>query len=579
MGVKIPTYEPQVRPAGPKNPPSPYMRAAPSAADLGANARAPVNAIGAGLRSAGDDFAEVGARMQAQDDLIAIANAETILKDRARTQSVEWSSRKGTNATGVTREVADWYRDEAPKAAEGLNERQRRVFDQTTAKLRDASLNSLSMHEAREHAAATVDAAQSSIVGSIDFATENANDQQAVADAQADIISRVNAIGLTMGWSPERADVERRKHVGQLHAQVVGRIAVDSPERAQAYLDANEQFLDPLTATKLREGLKHTNAMRSAQSFADQVVAAGLSESDALAAARERFHGENERAAVAEVKMRFAEKRGAIEHAQREARDTAWDHYARAGSLGAIPADVVQMMDGRDLVNLREYAAARAERIANRNSRDPVVRAETEEQERTSYERLRTQAEEHPEEFARVDLVAEGRGLADSDFRKLREVQQAIRSGKFTSAADRAWSTATRELGIGGSSTTAVEERANLRRAYDSEVARFRIDNGREPNQVERAALIDALIVQGSTPGRIWGTNEARRYEAINAGRREKWTALDAPGEDRAPEAFGNGRAQGGPANLPHPRGQAEYDALPSGTRYVHPDGTTRMKP
>ncbi|MCL4183087.1 MAG: hypothetical protein KJ011_06535 [Burkholderiaceae bacterium] len=579
MPIRVPTYTTgRELPAAPNQLPSVRQTAAPTADQLGANQRTPTDYVGAGMRSAGADLMQVGLKMQDEDDLIAITSAETVLKDRAREKSIEWQSRRGANAIGATDEVAAWYRDEAVKAGEGLNERQRRVFDRTTAKLRESSLNSISMHEQRERESATVDAAQASIVGSINFAVENANDPTAAAQAQADILTRVAAVGVTLGWSPERADVERRKHVSQLHTQVIGRIAVDSPERAEEYLAKHEQLMDPGTVTKLREGLKHTTAMRSAQSFADEVVAAGMGESDALAEARERFHGEDEKIAVAEVKMRFAEKRAATEQVQREARDTAWDAYAQSNSLGAVPAAVWEATGGKDVVNLREYAAARAERIANRNSRDPEVRAETKEQERISYERLRTVAEENPEEFVKVDLVAEGRGLADSDFRRLREVQQVIRSGKFTSAADRAWKDATQELGVSGSGKAAVAERTKLRRAYDSEVARFLVDNGREPNQVERAALIDGLIVNGNVPGTLWGVNEERRYKSVNAGRGDKWKPIDDVGPERVPQEFGSGSGRG-PANLPHPRNQAEYDALPKGTRYVHPDGTTRVKP
>ncbi|MCL4182449.1 MAG: hypothetical protein KJ011_03280 [Burkholderiaceae bacterium] len=581
MAIKVPTYSTtRELPSAANALPSVRQTAAPTADQLGGNARVPTDYVGAGMKSAGADLMNVGLEMREQDDFTAVMHAETILKDRAREKSVEWQSRRGVNANGVTEEVAGWYRDEAVKAGEGLNDRQRRIFDQTTAKLRESSLNSVSVHEQRERESATVDAAQASIVGSVNFAVENANDPGASTIAQNDIIARVNAVGLTLGWSPERADYERRKHVSQLHAQVIGRIAVDSPERAEEYLAKHEQMMDPVAVTKLREGLKHTTATRRAQSFADDVVASGLSESEALARAREQFHGENEKAAVAEVKMRYQERRAATEQVQREARDTAWDAYAHGNSLGSVPTAVWEQMDGKDVVSLREYAAARAERIAKRNSRDPAVRAEVEEQERIGFERLRTMAEETPEEFAKVDLVAEGKHLSDADFRKLREVQQAIRGGKYVTTSDRAWSGAVKELGIGGSGSKAVKERTELRAAYDAALRSWRIAHeGKEPTEIDRAAIIDSLIVNGTVPGMLWGSNEERRYEAINAGRAEKWKPNADVGEDRAPQEFGTGSGRG-PAQLPHPRTQADYDALPKGARYVHPrDGTVRVKP
>lgn len=48
-------------------------------------------------------------------------------------------------------------------------------------------------------------------------------------------------------------------------------------------------------------------------------------------------------------------------------------------------------------------------------------------------------------------------------------------------------------------------------------------------------------------------------------------------GETRAPSAAE--RATGAPGNLPSPRTVQDYNALPSGTRFLAPDGTERVKP
>ena len=37
--------------------------------------------------------------------------------------------------------------------------------------------------------------------------------------------------------------------------------------------------------------------------------------------------------------------------------------------------------------------------------------------------------------------------------------------------------------------------------------------------------------------------------------------------------------AQTAPSGVPAPKSQAEYEAIPSGTLYLHPDGQTKVKP
>lgn len=561
-GFQIPQYTQQRDlPSAPNALPSVRQTAAPSAAQLGGNARSPNDYIGAGLRSAGEDFARVGAVMQEREDARVLFERETLLKNDLRQRQADWSTRKGANAIGVTDEVAKYYDEASSKYGDGLNPRQREIFAQVVERHRGHSLDSYSAHEARERSASLEESAQASIVGSVNFAVDNAENPDAISTAAADIDSRVQVMGQLNGWSHERTQIERQNYQSKMHAQVIARLADTDPDAAAEYLDTHADSIDPVVVTKLRKATEAATATARAQGFADEVMAAGMSEADALAEARKRFSGEDEQRAVAEIKTRHTEIGAARERAQRAAADEAYAHLARGG-INSVPPSLWSQMDGRDQLNMREFAEKRAERVANRHSKDPAVREATREQERISYQRLREQAEENPEAFANVDLVAEGAGLADSDYNRLRTVQEEIRKGTYKSAADVAWKGAIADLGIGGSKDSALKERTKLRNAYDAEVARFRDDRGREPTQAERAELIDGLVMSGSVPGMIWGTNEVRRYEAVNAGKAGEFTPNASA--DRAPAAAGRS------ANPVTVINKAEAEALPKGTRFVY---------
>lgn len=571
MPFAVPRYT-QARelPAAPNQLPSVRQTAAPTADQLGANARPAKDWVGAGMTSASRDLFAIGMAMQEKEDADRIMRAEVLLKDAARAKQAEWAQRRGVNAAGVTAEASEWYSTEAAKIGDTLPERVRNVYRQSVERMRGVTLDAVSRHEVSERNASLAESAEASIVGSIGFAVENADNPEAPGIAAGEIDKRVTMLAATLGWAPERTAIERQKYASQLHSQVIARLVENDPEAAEKYLARHEGAIDPTVVTRLRKGVEASTATRRAQSFADQAMAAGLSEAEAIALAREKLSGEDEVRAVAEVKTRHSEQAAAREHAQRNAADAAYQAYAQTSSLNAIPPSVWAAMDGRDQINLKNFHEQRMERIKARNSRDPAVREATREQERITYQRLREQAEERPEEFAQVDLVAEGAGLADSDYQRLRTAQEAIRRGEFKGAADVAWKRAVGELGIGGSSEKALKERTKLRNAYDVEVNRFRAERGREPTQSERAELIDGLIVSGTVPGAIFGRNDAKRYEAINKGARKEWRPSDRVAEDTAPKT--------GRESLARPRTKAERDALPAGTRYIGPDGRPAVK-
>lgn len=520
-GITIPSYgSTRELPSAPRALPSVRQTAAPDAAALGGNARAQTDFVGAGLRLAGDDLARVGLEMQRKEDTRVLFERETLLKDELRKRQADWSTRKGEAAVGLVDEVDRFYTEDASKFAEGLNDRQRKVWNETLNKHRGHSLDSASVWEARERAGALEDAATASIVGSINFAVDNAANDNAIATAAADIDSRVQVLGQLNGWSHERTQIERLNYQSRLHQQVIARLVDENPNAAAEYLAKHENSIDPVVLTKLRKGAEAATATARAQSFADVVMAAGMSEADAIAKARAELSGEDEVRAVAEIKTRHAELAAARERQQKNAADEAYQHYARTGSLNSIPPSVWAEMDGRDALNLRNFAEARLDRARARASNDPERKAKVQEQERIAYARLADKLAEDPVGFAEIDLVEEGAGLSDGQFKYFQDAQSKIRAGNYTEGpVDVATKRAYRELGIDGSSKQARKAQAEFLAAKQKVEADFAAKNGRAPTAKESAELVDSLVIEGTVPGMLWGRNETRRFEAVNEGK------------------------------------------------------------
>lgn len=554
MPISIPTYDStRTLPAAPNSLPSVRQTAAPTADQLGGNARTPTDYVGAGMQHAGRDFMEVGLRMQEKEDADAVMRAEVLLKDRAREAQTDWGSRRGVNAKGVTQEAGEWYYREGSKIAGTLNDRQKRVFGQTLERMRAQSLDSVSRHEVNERNTALAESAEASIVGSIMFAVENSDVPEAPGIAGAEIDNRVSMLAQSLGWSPERTHIERVKYQTQLHGQIINRLMVDNPDAAEEYLKRNEGNIDPTVVSKLRKGVEASTSVRRAQSFADGVMAAGMSEADAIAKARADLSGDDEVRAVSEIKTRFAEQAAARERAQKAAADAAYQHYAQSGSINAIPPDVWASMDGRDQINLRNFHDQRIERANARRSNDPARKAAIEEQERVTYARLADKLAEDPKGFADVDLVAEGAGLSDSQYKYFADKQASIRAGVYVEGpVDQATKRAYKEIGIDGTSKDARKAQAAFLQAMQKVEADFTAKNGRAPTAKEKAELVDGLIVEGTVEdgGWLYFDKSGRRYEAEAKG--QKFTPNERP-KQSAPVAVTS---------------RAEVEALPKGTRF-----------
>lgn len=497
----VPTYDtPQVDTA-----PLPGVRqssvASPSLLGAGAAQQAD---LGKNLMQAGTGIGNVAYKLQERENADMLFRSETSLKDDYLKFEQDVRQRKGQNAWGVTTDAEKWFAEQEKKYSEGLeNPVQRQLFSQSITKLRQSAMGSISQYEANERRRSLEESAQASIVGSINLAAAAAADgkidtpDSPIPSVKSDIVKRVQVQASLNGWSPERTQFEEAKHLTNLHKQVIQSLVDRDPAKAKEYFEANKAEINGSEFDGIDRVLKVGGLKTTAQTFADEVDAKGMSELDAIRAAREKFSGEEEAAAVAEVKTRFAEVQGARERSQRDASDTAWGIYARTGRLSAIPASVMASLDGRDLAALKDHARIKAEGRAVKTDFG-------------TYYDLRQQAVNDPEGFAQVDLRRYTNKLSPGDLEEFAKLQTGKpKEVKDAATLSQQLSSTYDTLGWGSSKR---EQKGAFDRAVTDAINTEQKARGKELNYEERQAIIDRMAIEGDVNG-MWPGGGRRYYE------------------------------------------------------------------
>lgn len=585
MPTIVPTYNRQREmPSGPNSLPSVRQTAAPTADQLGGNARVPTDYVGRGLQSAAGDFGKIAMQMQEREDADLIFRAETVLKDAALKKSLEWTERRGVQAWDVTKEASTWWGEEAPKLAEGLNERQRRIFDQTVAKYRSQSLESVSKHEAGQRRQSLDESAQASIVSSTNFAAANANNPVAIDTARADIDKRVRARAAIQGWAPERTEIERQNALTTMHQQVLETLADADPDAAEAYLAKYGGEIAGAKRDDAKKLVETSSRLKKVQSFADEAIARGMDEGAAIAEARKRFSGEDEKFAVAEVRSRFVEQDQARNRAQREVAEQVYGIYAQTRSLSAIPPSLVAKMDPKDWVALQNSHAARvsadASRVAAQASRQDAATSRAyaaeqralEEKGAPKYYEIITRAPEQLAEMSPVDIAqlqgTMSRNQIDDIARRVASAKGGQKDPKAVTDSQVNTMLAPYLKAEGLVGTKKAKKAGQVTLLVRQRIAERQAMQDKPLTRQEIQQEIDGLFMDGTVPGVLWDS-DVKKWEVLGTDDEGKWQPkkTQASGVVKAPDAP--------PVRV---NSKAERDKLPAGTRYIHPDGTVRVK-
>lgn len=467
--------------------------------------------LGNALSDAGQGLGAVVREMQDRQNADMLFRAETALKTDYLDYEASARERRGQSAWGITKDTGAWFDKSIQKHLDGLeNDAQKALFRQTAEKLRLQSLDQFRAYESAQRRASLDESAQASIVSSINLAAataarapkgvagENGFVQSFdVAPQKADILKRVQALAQINGWSPEMRAAKEQEYLTNFHKQVIQSRLDTDPAGAKAYFDANKGEIAGAEHDTIGRALKVGGLKETAQGFADQVAATGMTEMDALKAAREKFSGEEEAAVVGEIKTRFAESSQARERAQRDASDQAWKIYSQTHRVGAIPASVLAQMDGKDVEALRTHARVVAEGHAVKT--DP-----------NTYLDLREMARDNPQAFKALDLRRYIGKLSTSDLQEFATLQGNVEKLKDAATLDAQLSSMHDQLNW-GTGDADRQKKGAFDKAVADTINEEQKTRGKTLSYEERQKIIDRMAIEGEVLSGAWYTNDPNK--------------------------------------------------------------------
>ncbi|WP_103035766.1 hypothetical protein [Castellaniella caeni] len=319
--------------------------------------------IARGAMDLGRTMLDIGVKMQARDDLETIFAQETALKDGWVAFQNEARKRNGANAAGLTADTDAWFQQQEQELTKNFTTRnQQLAFAKTFGQLRTQAMSSMSAYETQERERSLAETAEASMNSSINLAATAALDPRtnpapAAAQAREDIQARLDVIGKMRGWTPEVLADKKAQVLDKLHMSVIGAMVDQRPGVAKAYMKANKDEISGVSQAKVRDWLdtiakRHEgeSMLATAQAYADDAVGKGMSEYDAINAARTKFSGKQEEQVVNALKVRYNER-------QSSAADAAWSAFQEGGGkIDAIPVSIFNDLNAKDKAALQDAA-------------------------------------------------------------------------------------------------------------------------------------------------------------------------------------------------------------------------------
>lgn len=469
------------------------------------------------LVAAGQDIAKIAGNMADRENADALFRAENAIKtEYIAFEQQARESRRGAAAKDLTKDAADWWDRQGATHADNLsNPVQKRLFSQQVAKLRTQSMDGMSAYEAEQRRISLGESASASIASSINMAASQVNtptERPAIMGAKDDINKRIDILAKVNGWSPEMVEAKRAESLTNLHMQVLQNMVNSDPSRAKAYFEANKAEINGANHDAIQALYKTGAAKEKAQKTSDELTNKGVSEAEGLAWIRSNLKGEEQEQASLEWKTRHAEITQARERTQRDAADQAYGIYARTGRFSAIPADVLNKLDGRVLLALKKDAQGAAEGKMPKTDWD-------------KYYALRANMKADPRKYAMgsYDLRGDFSYLGAPERKELMKLQEDLADPEKISElqnVDGQISATLKPLGLKPADAAQAENA--IRGAIDAEAK----NRGAKLKPEERQKVIDRMVIDGEVLSGKWYMNDPnKRYYQLTPAERKAFKA------------------------------------------------------
>ena len=241
--------------------PAPFQRVQATAADFGAQQ-------GQALERAGGQLAQVADRVNArmveigrENDALAAEKAYAAFSDQERVFLNDPErgifSRRGGNAISAYDDAAKWWDESTRAAVEGMaNPNQQRLLQGILLRRRDASLDGVARHVARERQTYIGEVTDARVKGLVADAAAAYNDEGKVNGIISEADGAIREWGRRQGQAPELIDLNARAARSSIRHSVIERMAVENPMAAMRYYEANKGDLDGATQQAIEKALK-----------------------------------------------------------------------------------------------------------------------------------------------------------------------------------------------------------------------------------------------------------------------------------------------------------------------------------
>lgn len=516
------------------------------------NVRAMGN-LGKALMVAGDAGMAMVIDQQKTLNADAVARAEVAQKELETKFRLELENRKGINAANAAADAGKWFDDMQRKHMETLgNDAQRNAFSRLMAERRATMLDFAGRHQAREINNAWAESKNANITASINLIAASGGDEKITAQERNRIEGNLIDIAQRMGWAPEVAAQKRAEALTTLHDRTLQTLMVNDPRRADEYLKKYGEEIAPDKRDDLILKVRKATIEADGRDLSLKTIAmgynGGLAEINKQVEEAKKMENVGEREARLDMlekarlfhRQEFAHREEQRNYNQRQAAEQAYT-LLRQGKN--VPLNLRNAMDPKAAMALEKDMAE-------------GTMAKTD---WAAYARLRQEAKDNPEKFAKLDLYKYFGVLGKSERETLLDLQDKVskpETAKHLQSLESFISGYAADNKLYNSGETR-EKYWQLENTIKDELRQMAKSKGVPENTLtsddwQKAA--DRAVMRGTTPGTLYGTNEVRRFEMRGSAKpftpAMAETISDVPEKDRLRLREQYKRANGG-AMLP----------------------------
>lgn len=392
--------------------------------------------------------------MQDREDVDKTFRADTQLAERALAFELAQKQKTGEKAVDLLKQTEEFYTKAAGEIGNTLtNPRQKKLFEQSAAKRRLQTVDSMSTHEAEQKRASVAEAALARAKISTSTGAANAFNDRVVGESKQVGVDSLTAVARGNGKPKEAVDALALEYTTNFHKQIIeARLSAGEPQSARAYFEEYKKEVDGSALDDFEDMFKRHAAAGKAASSAS------------------------------------------IEAAQRAAVDQAHQAFADSG-YKMMPDLATRKAMGKDRTAFEKYA------------NDTIAGLHTP-TDWTKYPGIRAALLADPQGY---HLTAQYPFLSTGDREQLHALQESARKGATADvySVEQQMAATLAPLAWDGEKTGAFKSRTT------NQIYAEQRNKGKPLTQKERQDVIDRMLIEGEVASGSWfkADKNARVYE------------------------------------------------------------------